>query len=323
VGSRTKVKANAKRWSEVVEETPEDQALREAEKAARLRTQELKPPPPYRRPKKPKPAGQTILCIGDPHATPGPEGRLPDNRRFEWLGRAITDIQPDVVWCAGDLFSFDSLERFSKPGSRAWFDGSDFHRDCDAGIDAMLRIKAQVDDFNRGRKKENRSEPERWILTLGNHEARIDTLLYQTPIGYRLTGLISMENLRATELGWETYPYLESVEVAGISFSHAKISGVMAKPIAGIQHASSLLAKTFKSSVVGHSHLADHAIRTSGDGKKMHGLVVGCYTEEEMSYAGEANKLWWRGLVVLRGCDGTGDMNVEWLNMDRVKELYA
>ncbi len=322
MAAKKKTSQSAAEWAHAVEETPEDSAMREAEKAARLRTQKLIAPPPYRRLDPVKSKGKTILCIGDPHATPGPNGTLPDNRRFDWLGRAITDIQPDVVWCAGDLFSFDSLERFSKPGSRAWFDGSDFHRDCDAGIDAMLRIKSQVDDFNRGRKKASRSEPERWVLTLGNHEARIDTLLYQTPIGYRLTGLISMDNLRAEELGWEVHPYLQAVEVHGIHLAHAQIAGVMGKPIAGVHHAHSLLAKTFRSTAVGHSHLADHAIRTSGD-RKMHGLVVGCYTEEQMSYAGEANKLWWRGLVVLRDCDGTGDMNVEWISMPAVKARYG
>ena len=101
------------------------------------------------------------------------------------------------------------------------------------------------------------------------------------------------------------------------------ISGVLSKPISGVHHAASLIAKQHKSSVVGHSHLADHSVRTSGDGRKIHGLVVGCYTEERMGYAGVANDLWWRGLVVLRGCDVTGDFDVEWINMARVKQLYG
>ena len=96
--------------------------------------------------------------------------------------------------------------------------------------------------------------------------------------------------------------------VAGVAYAHFHISGVMGRPIGGEHHAYSLLQKHYTSCTAGHSHLMDYTVRTRADGRKMMGLVAGCYIDKPHSYAGVCNNLWWSGVVVKRNVhEGTYD----------------
>ena len=308
-------------WARAIEETPADSAMREAEKIARLKTHKLIPPPPYKESKRSDNSGQDTLVIPDSHARPGRDGRPADLRRYEWLGRLVTDIQPAVIVDIGDWWDFGSLETFSKKGSVEYFNGSSYWRDVDAGLEARLRFQQQIDIHNRGRRKSSRYDP-RKVFCVGNHEHRVSRFLTSDPQGFRFQGLIGLDDLRSAELGWEQIPFLQPVEVSGISFAHYFVSGVKAMPISGVHQASSLVQKQLKSCVMGHTHTFDVATRADASGRHVHGVVCGVFTEERMEYAGPANDLWRRGACVLRNCRD-GDFDLEWWSMDRIKARYA
>tara|TARA_R100000655_G_scaffold3892_2_gene12966 strand:+ start:1352 stop:2263 length:912 start_codon:yes stop_codon:yes gene_type:complete len=272
---------------------------------------ELKPPPSYARSKKKKDIGKTILVVPDSHAKVG----VP-NHRYEWLGRLATDIQPDHIVDIGDWFDMHSMNGYDKPGSRS-FRGASYWNDIEIGLDARLRFKDQIDTYNRGRRKEYRYEPE-LTFCVGNHEQRISRFIEEEP---RFEGVISLDDLRSEELGWEQVPFLDIKNIEGCNFSHYFTSGVMSRPISGMHQAASLLTKRFETCIQGHTHTYDHSVKSTAS-RHIHGLVVGCFFEHEESWAGPANHMWRRGLCVLRNVK-MGDFDVEWWSLERIKSLYS
>ena len=269
------------------------------------------PPPKLPKLEKPKITGKTILVIGDSHADPD----VP-NHRYDWLGRFIVDLQPDIVVDIGDWGDFASLNRFDLPGSKA-FEGRRYWLDIEVYIDAQERVRAQLDDYNRGRRKKYKPH---LVRVLGNHEHRIVRVVEESP---RFEEFLGLHNLESAEFGWEEHPYREVVELEGICFSHSFPSGVMGRPIGGENPAAMLLKKQFHSAVAGHSHLLDYCERNDAVGKKVQTLFAGCYFGHQLEWAGPViNQMYARGLVVLRNVvNGTFDF--EWIGIDRIQARYS
>jgi hypothetical protein len=274
----------------------------EARAAARERIQKLEVPAPYPAVERPTLGGQCVLVVPDSHATPG----IP-NHRYEWLGRLANDQGVDVVVDIGDWFDMNSLNAYDKPGSRS-FEGRRYWEDIDIGLDARLRFRRELAGH----------EP-RLIACLGNHEARITRFVEEEP---RFEDIIGLDDLRAEELGWEQIPFLSPVEVAGTFFAHYFTSGVMSRPVGGIHQAAAIVAKQLASGVMGHTHTMDYAVRTDAAGRHLHGLVVGCYFEHHMDWAGPANALYNRGVAILRNAQ-ISEFDLEWWSMERIKARYA
>jgi hypothetical protein len=271
---------------------------------------DLEPPPAYSRAKKKPDLGHTILVVPDSHAKPG----VP-NHRYEWLGRMVTEIQPDYVVDIGDWFDMHSLNGYDKPGSKS-FQGASYWKDIAAGLDARLRFQQELDVYNRGRKKKCKPE---LVFCVGNHENRINRFIEEEP---RFEGVISTDDLKSKELGWEEIDFLKTKEIGGCYFSHYFTSGVMSRPISGMHQAASLVTKRFGTCIQGHTHTFDHSVRTDTSGRHLHGVVVGCYFEHNEGWAGPANAMWNRGVAVLRNVKN-GSLDLEWWGLERIKARYS
>lgn len=262
-------------------------------------------------------AKRSILVIGDSHAKPG----VP-NDRFYWAGRYAADMKPDIIVDMGDWADMPSLSSYDI-GKKS-YEGRRYVQDVEAANRAR-------EEFNRGlsvhasklaRRHKARYAPKKIALG-GNHdEGRISKAIDGDP---KLEGLIGVKDLKHSEFGWEYIPYLQPVNIQGFTFSHYFASGVMGRPISGEMPALSLLRKQYTSCVSAHSHLFDVAHRTRPDGTRLWGLVAGCFLDPDQweDYAGPANRLWWRGLVLLKGCDN-GDLEaIETITVTRLKEHYG
>jgi hypothetical protein len=97
----------------------------------------------------------------------------------------------------------------------------------------------------------------------------------------------------------------------------------MSKPIGGEHPATTLLTKLHCSSVAFHLHLADYSVHTNGYGKKIHGVVSGVYTDYDSDWAGRAGKLWWQGVVIGRGIDGSGNLNPQFMGIEELRKNYG
>ena len=248
------------------------------------------------------------LFITDPHADPAVL-----NKRALWAGELIADEQPDVVVMGGDLHEMNSLSAYDR--GKARFVGKSYKGDIAAGV--------EFNDMMWGRVKRRKKRLPRRVAMEGNHEHRIATAINLQP---ELDGVISLK-----DLDWEKY-YDDIVwydgntpgviAIDGVHYAHFMVSGVMGRAISGEHPAYSLLTKRFHSCSVGHLHLFDHCVRTRGDGKKMQGLVAGCYFDHYQGWAGQANGLYWSGICIKDGVED-GNYDLRMISMKQLEKEYG
>lgn len=251
---------------------------------------------------------RTHLVIPDSHAHPAHH-----NKRAEWLGKLITDIKPDVVINIGDVADMPSLSAFDK-GTKG-FIGRNYKADVNAAVDFEDRLWSTV-------KKQKKRLPLR-IKLHGNHEHRIAKAINSSP---ELDGAISFSDLQESHYYDTVIPYNGNtpgvIEVDGVHYAHYFVSGVMGRPVGGEHPAYSLITKEFTSCTQGHIHTMDFSERTSVSGKKVYGCVVGVFQDYDSDWAGECNKLWWRGVVIKRGVEN-GQYDPEFISLRRLEKEYG
>jgi hypothetical protein len=251
---------------------------------------------------------KTHLVIPDPHAHPDYS-----NERFDWLAKLIIDIKPDVVINMGDHFDMPSLSGYDK-GTKG-FEGRRFVKDIASGCEAHERMWGPV-------KRTKKRMPHRVVLE-GNHEQRLKRAVNSSP---ELDGAISFDQFQFRDWYDDVVEYEGntpgSIVVDGVSYAHYHISGVAGRPISGEHAAYSLLTKQYSSCTVGHLHTTDYCVRTNAEGKPIHGLVAGVFQDYVSGWAGKANELWWRGVVVKRGVhEGTYDP--QWISINQLRKEYG
>lgn len=252
--------------------------------------------------------GRSHLIIPDPHAQPGY-----NNDRADYLAQLIIDTKPDVVINMGDTWDMPSLSAYDK-GKRS-FQGRNYRHDIAAGIEFNDRVWGPV----KARKKKM---PYR-IFIEGNHEERINRAIESSP---ELDGAISFNDLQLEDYYDEIIRYQGQtpgiISVDGVLYAHYFISGVMGRAIGGEHPAYSLLTKEYESCTQGHTHIFDYCERTTASGKKIAGMVSGVYQDYHSTWAGEANKLWWRGVILKEDVeDGFYDFRT--ISIERLKKEYA
>jgi hypothetical protein len=245
-------------------------------------------------------SGKTHLIIPDSHAHPDFH-----NKRYSYLGHLIRDIRPDVVVDIGDFFDMPSLCSYDK-GKKS-FEGRRYKDDIEAGLDAQERIYG----ITRSAKK----KLPRFVRCLGNHEHRISRAIELDPV---LEGTIGLSDLQSREYGWEQHDFNTPVSVDGVLYSHYFVSGVAGR---ACPSAANLLAKNLSSCTMGHNHTFDYKTANTADGRRLHSLFCGVYQDYDSDYAGQANEIWDRGVVIKRNVEA-GNYDLEWVSLKRIEEAY-
>ena len=248
------------------------------------------------------------LIVGDPHSHPDY-----NNDRADLLAKLIIDLRPDVVVNAGDQWDMGSLSSYDK-GKRS-FVGRSYRRDIDHGIEFSERMWGPV----RATKKRL---PYRIFLE-GNHEHRIERALDLSP---EMEGTIGFKDFQLDRYYDEVVRYDGGtpgiINVDGINYAHFFISGVLGRPISGEHPAYSLITKMGGSCTAGHLHTADYCMRTNVDGTRNQGIIAGCFFDYHNGWAGKANDLYWRGVIVKRNV-GNGMYDPEFISLDQLKKEYG
>ena len=249
---------------------------------------------------------RTHLLIGDGHAKPS----VP-NDRFDWLGRMVLELRPDVVIDMGDSHDIPSLCFFEN------YVHATYREDIRAGHDAYDRVRKPTleynRDYNRHPQQYKRYRP-LWIQLGGNHdEERIRRLVADKP---ELSGVISVSDIH--HKGWQYVPYLKPIVIDGITYQHCFNSPGSKRAIAGVLPSRLVLLKKHKSVAFGHSHRFGY-YEESG----CMAINCGWYSGAPERYAQEDNDdLWWRGIVVLRDVEwGLGD--IERWSIERIRRRWG
>jgi len=257
-----------------------------------------------------------ILVIGDAHAKPGVS-----NKRFTWAGKYALDKRPHVIVDMGDWADMESLCSYDK-GLKT-YEGRRYLKDVEAACEARECFYSPINEFNKRKSVSHKARYQPLKVALGgNHdEGRINKAIETDP---KLDGLIGIKDFQYESFGWEYSPYLRPVGIAGYTFSHFFVSGVMGRPISGEMPALQLIRKGLTSCVSAHSHLFDIAHRTRPDGSRVWGLVSGCFLDKDQweQYANAANPLWWKGLILLKGCRGGDLEGIETISIQELERTY-
>jgi hypothetical protein len=257
-------------------------------------------------------AGKTVVVYSCGHSDPAVS-----NERFSWLGDFLYDIKPDYVVDLGDGADMRSLNTFDTRYPQAIV-SQNYEADINHYNDAMERVRWKFRHHKRKRPA--------YIGFEGNHENRIKKAIAQDP---RLKGSrygISFGHLQTKHWFDEYHEYHNSApsiaDYDGISYAHFFSSGSFGSAMSGLHHANALLAHRHHSSTCGHSHKRDLKFKDSSHPNGAIGLVAGCYKGAEETWAGQANREWWSGVVVKREVSN-GVYEPEFVSQKRLKEVYG
>lgn len=237
-----------------------------------------------------------IFVLPDVQAKPGTDFTF-----LTRIGTYVLEKRPDVIVCIGDFADMESLSSYDK-GRRA-FEGRRFNKDVEACKDAMCAFMTPIWEHNdRQRKSKHGLYTPRMVMTLGNHEERINKATQSDPM---LSGLLSVDLLGYAEDGWEVHPFLEVVVIEGVAFSHFFTTGLMGRPASSAQ---AQLNKKHMSVIAGHQQGLQIASAFKADGSMISSIIAGSCYEHNEDYLGHQGNKHWRGCLMLHDVhDGTFD----------------
>ena len=229
-----------------------------------------------------------IMVIPDTQVRPGDDLQFLDR-----IGRYAVDMLPDIIVMLGDFADMPSLSSHDKAGSKS-MEGQRYKADIKISIEAMTTLLAPI-KAEQQRRIDNHKP--RWnprmVMLYGNHCYRIIRAIQNDP---KLDGLISLDDLKYEEFGWETVPFLQPIIIEGIAFAHYFVAGVMGRPCST---ARSLLNKHHQSCIAGHQQGRDIAYGLRADGTEMTALITGSCYEHEEHYLNHQTNRHFRGLYML------------------------
>lgn len=249
------------------------------------------------------------IIIPDTQIKPGV-----DVSYIPWISQYIIDKKPDVLVIIGDWADMASLSSYDK-GKKS-FEGRTYRADILAANDALQALMAPIQaEQERLLKNKRKAWNLRKIVTLGNHENRIDRMI---ELHRELEGTYSVDDLFFKQWGFEVYPFLKVVVVDGVAYCHYFCSGQMGY---AITTARAMISKGHMSQVAGHRQGKDIAHDKRADGTKITAIQVGsCYLHEE-GYLNPQTNDHWRGIMVLNDVRN-GSFDDMAVSLDFLKERY-
>jgi len=233
-----------------------------------------------------------------------------------WISQYLVEKRPDVIVQIGDFADLPSLSTYDV-GKKS-FEGRQYTEDIKATVLAMEELMKPIyaEQARLKRNKDKMWNP-RLVLTLGNHEARINRAI---EADRKLEGLLSIDDLGYEAYGWEVIPYLEPIEISGIAFCHYFVSGVMGRPVTS---ARMLLTKHHMSCVAGHQQGRDIAYGRRANGDKMIAIISGsCYMHDE-SYLNFQTNDCWHGIWMLHEVDSKGGCDEMPVSLNYLRNKYG
>lgn len=212
------------------------------------------------------------------------------------LSNYIVHVRPDVIVQIGDFADMHSLSTYDQ-GRKAG-EGARYEDDIQAGKMGMQALMSGIEEYNnRARRQKLRQYKPVQILTLGNHEQRINKHVNQYPI---LSGRLSTDDLGYRDWGWEVHDFLEVVELDGILYSHffpRNAQGRVVQSYRGSPSAALQVRREMQSCTSGHLQGLDFAIHQTGT-RRFYGLIAGSFYMHEEDYLTPQGTAYWRGVIV-------------------------
>jgi hypothetical protein len=236
---------------------------------------------------------------------------------LEWAGKYIAEKKPDVVVHLGDHWDMPSLSSYDK--GKASAEGRRVMKDIEAGNAALGLLTSAMLGHRPGKGVSHAGGGPRRIMLRGNHEDRLNRYLNDHA---ELQG--AFDDAFADErLGWEVVPFLQPIEIGGVSFCHyypRSSDGNVAQTKRGAPSARAQLLREMQSCVSGHRQGLDLAVHTNGK-RLMRSIIAGSFYQHNEGYLSPQGNHHWRGILMLHEVrDGT--FNLLEVSLDYLKRRY-
>lgn len=231
------------------------------------------------------------------------------------IGCYLADKEPDIIIFGGDFADMPSLSSYDV--FKKSFEGRRYTKDIEAAQMGMAKLLTPIEmKQNYQRRNKKKVYDPRKIITLGNHENRIDRAINNDA---KLEGLISTRDLGYESFGIEVVPFLKVIVIEGVAFSHYFPSGVAGR---ACTTANAQLNKKHMSCVAGHQQGLQIATAHRADGQRITSIIAGsCYTHEE-DYLGEQGNVHWRGMLMLHSVQD-GEFDLVSVPLHYLKKKYS
>lgn len=222
----------------------------------------------------------TIFVIGDLQVKQGLELDY-----IHHIGAYIAKKKPDIIVQIGDWFDNAALSSYDR--GRLSAEGKRLSADIAAGNEAIRIIDSYI-------QAAPNYQPRR-VVTLGNHEDRIQRFVNENPA---LEGFLGSHLYHFEQYGWEVYDFLTPCIIEGIAFVHYVVAVNTGKPLGNAL--ASRLEKVGTSFVMGHQQtFAYHERSLQLTGDMQMAVVVGACYEHDEPYKGVQGNHHFRGCVML------------------------
>lgn len=203
-----------------------------------------------------------------------------------WIGQYARDKRPDVIVFAGDwadMHSLSSYDRGKKSG-----ENTRYKADIEAANTGLALLFEGMGDYR----------PELMVITMGNHEYRIDRFVNDNP---NLEDTLSYAAFDFEKYGIKVAPFLQPVEIDGVMYVHyvcRNSKGRVTQSKNGAPSAQAQISRMGQSTTCGHAQGLDIAV-LPGKGKRLiRGIIAGsCYLHEE-NYLTPQGTNYWRGIIM-------------------------
>jgi len=230
------------------------------------------------------------------------------------IGNYIVEKKPDVIINIGDFADMPSLSSYDV-GKKS-FEGRRYTSDIQAVHGAMEALLGPLKDYNKKMRRTRHAQYlPRLVLTLGNHENRIDRAINNDA---KLEGLISIRDLGYESAGWTVIPFLGVVVINGVAYSHYFVTGVAGRPASS---ASAQLNKKHQSCIAGHQQGLQIATGNHADGRMITSIIAGSCYEHDEDYLGPQGNRHWRGILVLHEVKD-GEFDLMPVSLEFLKRKY-
>jgi hypothetical protein len=231
------------------------------------------------------------------------------------IGNYLVDKKPDIIVNLGDFADMPSLSSYDV-GKKS-FEGRRYKADIEAAHRAMEALLAPINNYNdRARENHKARYTPRRVLCLGNHEHRIERAVENDA---KLEGVLSTEDLKYREYGWEVYPFLDVIVINNIAFSHYFTTGVMGRPCTSAQM---MLTKKHMSCIAGHQQGLQFATSYRADGHRITSIIAGSCYEHNEDYMGPQGNHHFRGIVMLNDVTTDGEFDLMPVSLRYLNSKY-
>lgn len=211
------------------------------------------------------------------------------------LGNYIIERQPDVIVQIGDFADMHSLSSYDM--GRKSGEGARYEADIQAAKRGMETLLKPIREYNQNKRVwRKRQYSPKMVLTLGNHEQRIERHINSYPV---LDGRLSYRDFGFEEQGWEVHDFLKVVEIDGILYSHyfpRNAQGRVVQTHRGAPNARAQVQREGQSCSSGHLQGLDFHVQQRRE-RRDYGIIAGSFYLHEEDYLSPQGTNYWRGVV--------------------------